>query len=152
LDGRLLASDGPLNRPEYENITEALFDETTKRLKVLLEHYKIKGKGRMTPLLLAVALANDFVPNFDVFIPPRKSGRPRSRNDVFGPSFKLAVEAEAERRGKGIADACLQLSKKRPWVNHFKASTLETRYHEEARKFDETQNALHGLLVPKPGE
>jgi hypothetical protein len=146
--------------PDYENISNALesasnalWEEIGRRLALLIGHYKINDRGEKMPLMLALALATDFVENFDVFATPPKAGRPRSRGEEFGLSFVVAVETKMRDRGTGIADACFQLSKKgQPW-DKFGPRTLETRYYEAKARLKKLDNALQRIFaeeLPKP--
>jgi hypothetical protein len=125
-------------RPDNQTetaIEAALVIETRKRFDALIKHYNLDGRKRNadTFLLLALALANDFVPNFDVRNPGKARGRPSSRSNSFGFRFIYDVERVARSRGKGVADACLQLSKKGQRWHGYKSNTLETRYHNMKR-------------------
>jgi hypothetical protein len=139
-------SKAPPDGPEYENvsnelerISNALWEETWKRLEMLSEHYQLNDRGG---LALALALAKNFVPNFDVFTTPTKSGRKRSGDEKFGFRFVFEVETVAKRHDGRITDACLHLSRRgQPW-HGFKPGTLETRYYKEKRKFQEMEKAL----------
>jgi hypothetical protein len=157
LEHAAVGLDGIPPTQVYAHASDALCEETARRLGALIEHYKLNNRGENTPLMLAFALATDFVPNFDVFNPPRALGRPRTRKATFGQDFRMAVEAKAEKRGKGIADACLQLSKKGERWHRYKSDTLESRYHELKTESEKSVEAFRlnyrGLLaegLPKP--
>lgn len=121
--------------PEHALLSRELADEAYSRILELAAHYKINDDGAGLYLMLIVALANDLVPNFNVYNPARGAGRPRKRHETYGPWLAMRVEAKAFQRGKGIADACLQLTKKgEEWAGH-KASTLQARYYEVKRAF-----------------
>ena len=149
--------------PDYENIsnalesaTNALWDEVGKRLALLIEHYKLNDWGEKKPLMLALFLATDFVPNFDVFAtPPKGPGRPPSRGDKFGLPFVFEVETVAKRHDGRITDACLHLSRRgQPW-HGFKPETLQTRYYEAKHNWDELEKKLQRMFdeeIPKPEE
>jgi hypothetical protein len=88
-------------------IEAALLVETRKRFDALIKHYNLIDRKRNadTFLLLALALANDFVPNFDVRNPGEGPGRPRTRGKIFGLSFLREVERVEKSRGRGVEDA-----------------------------------------------
>jgi hypothetical protein len=87
-------SKAPPNGPEYQNVSNelekinnALWGETWKRLELLSEHYQLNDRGPLALAALALKLADNFVPNFDVFATPPKAGRKPSRNNKFGSFF-----------------------------------------------------------------
>ena len=105
--------------------------ETRKRLKQLCDYYQIDHGDFVS---LALYLARDFIPNFDVYSMPKKKGRPSGRNIPVGAGLVLAVDRIDQERRKGIADACLALSKRDgPWKGIL-SQTLQTRYYESKKE------------------
>lgn len=119
----------------YERAKQALSSEMTSRVIALAKHYRISTESPNLLASLFIAVANDFIPNFDVYRQKAKKGRPRKRHEKFGLSFLLAVEAKAQERGKGVSDACHQLAKKSDTWHGIKPTTLETRYYELKKSF-----------------
>ncbi len=117
------------NRKEWEEANSTFKNEIWARLKVLFDHYNIEAGDY---LLLALLLANDLVPNFNVF--PRRPGRRKGRKVPIDIEFCFRVKALASIRMKGIPDACRSLAERDgPWKGA-NPDTLEVRYYEEMRR------------------
>ena len=120
---------------EAESLRREL-DLKFKKLLLLLKHYKLENAGEDRWIGLAYHLACDFVPGMQVKDRPnsKRLGRPRKvgRYSVW-LQLRDEVDKISKERGCGIADAIVQLQKRRPkdWGS-YKKTTLETRYHEAA--------------------
>lgn len=124
-------SENHPDRKEWEALNSQITSEITARLMVLLNHYCIDPRNSGAFLQLALAMANDIIPNFN--ISPSRPGRKRGREKPAGMLLFEAVRRVAAERGRGTGDACRQLVKRPgPW-NDANPSTLETRYYEEMR-------------------
>lgn len=134
------------NRKEWEDLSAEIHAEIMGRLGALLNHYFIEATNPYAYLLLSVHLANDLIPNFNVF--PNPPGR-RKRLISLKPDGVVSstVDEVARQRGCGVRDACRQLQKrsdtpfvewsadgksKKPWS----PATLETRYYEDKARVE----------------
>ncbi len=128
------------SRKEWEKLSAEIAAEIMARLKVFLDHYYIEATSPNAYLLLSLRLADDLIPNFNIF--PGNPGRPKSLIRSREGAIYAAVEEMAKKRGRGVMDACIQLQKrsdtpfaersadwesKKPWS----ARTLKTRYDED---------------------
>jgi hypothetical protein len=134
------------DRKEWEALDSQITSEMTDRLMVLLNHYRIDSRESGAFLRLALAMAIDLIPNFN--IAPSRPGRKRGREKPAGMLLCEAVDKIASERDKGIGDACRQLVKRPgPWRDG-NPNTLETRYHEEIKRLrDEVHNELAGQIA-----
>jgi hypothetical protein len=107
-------------------------DIKDQKLERLLQHYQIDRSNKNAWYKLAVALACDHVPGFEVIDKQRKGrGRPAKWKDE-----DLVVQVcEIEReRNRGIADAIRILQKRHREWKAYEPKALETRFHKAVRK------------------
>ena len=104
-----------------------------EKLLLLLRHYEIPTSEHNQWLILAWHLACDFVPGMQVVDRLPKRARPREKwgLELAHQLCDVIDTIRAEHPGRSIAHAIKIAQKRHPneW-GKYKASTLETRYHE----------------------
>lgn len=114
--------------------------KTFEKLPMLFEHYDIHEKGESRWCSLAIALAFDFVPAFQVDR-SKSPGRKNEWDMLTLTWLYMDVRAETKSRsdrGKTLSelDACRQLLKREPWNAMTKikdAKTLHNRFIESKK-------------------
>jgi hypothetical protein len=122
----------PLQRPSDEKFTlmsvmnadtpeavaarqEELVSILSHKLDLLCKHYSIDCDDPNRDLLLALALAGDFVPGFQVEAVKPKKGRPTFWTSGRTAALVIQMSYEMRTRNHGARDAAKQLAKRKPW-------------------------------------
>lgn len=109
-----------------------IVDQKTKKLLLLLDHYKIGQKQNDRWLALSLALASDFVPGMKIIEgQPRGPGRPGKWKGKVGLELIGHVQSIKNEKACGIARAIRIAQNRYPnkW-GKYTPKELESRYHE----------------------
>lgn len=123
-------------------------NQFVKRIYALMSHYEISADGNWG-LALAVKLARDFVPGFQLCVEAKVKHRPQGTYTVGGAELFEAVQARVHE-GATIKGACKDIARtKGRWKNHNPAA-LETAYHSFVRKTKQSQAELQAHPIYGP--
>lgn len=116
---------------------KTLAKEMLNRLQLLCKFYGIASSPRQY-IDLALRLAIDFVPNFDLIGRNQSAGAPIKNTIVSDAVLVHEVDEMNHNRQRGVADACRILSKRnRDWKG-IKPTTLQTRYYAAKARVNAT--------------
>ena len=133
------------DEPRLNEARELLANETVQRIDALFSHYGISQSGLEKYVQLALCLAKDFVPNFDVYARETPRGRPRGREIVAGMPLFFAVRELVERDGKKVTEACAALSKRAgPWKGK-KVKSIEIRYYQARTEYERIEKIVQSI-------
>jgi hypothetical protein len=124
-------------RPSDEEMLTARRDQLAERLAALFVHYEIDRASRDAWHALALRLAQDFVPGFEIRSIAKRERGAAKKWDAFRAARLLADVASITRRGKHKAEnACRILTEKPGFAARYgkeKPASLYTRYKESLR-------------------
>jgi hypothetical protein len=104
-----------------------------QKMVALAQHYRALSGDDVDWKAMAIGLAFDHVPGFQIVdTPSRKRGRP-GRWD-FSFEFYRAVLQLLDEGQASVANACRILSRRKGRWNGINPTTLETRFHADKRK------------------
>jgi hypothetical protein len=146
-----------LGKPDEEaekKQLDCVMEQYHQRVLALYEHYDIKPE-RGSGLGLALALARDCVPGFQVlYTPKRGRGRPPRGSGTAFMDLPLCFDVLLlVRRGQTTANACRILAKRSEYVGT-KAGTLRRRFYsamKDGRVADAASSAVVGYLLVESG-
>jgi hypothetical protein len=116
-----------------EEVHKKNLEVLDQKLVALAQHYRALSGDDVDWKALAIGLAFDHVPGFQIVdTPSRKRGRPRHWDFSF--EFYRAVLQLLDEGQASVANACRILSRRKgPW-HGINPTTLETRFHSDKRK------------------
>lgn len=141
-----LLSTGPFS---HDDVRERAALQVRK-MQLLAAHYGVENQDvNLQTLCVALELAKEFVPGFQVADPNKHDGRPQVWTELREGFLIIEMEKE-QRKGDGcsVSDAASKLSKRTPWKQicalarpQDAAGTLRKRYYS-ARRTNRWQNVL----------
>jgi hypothetical protein len=112
---------------------EKLLSRLSHGLILLHKHYSIDSNDPSCDWMLALALAQDFVPAFQVEPDKPRKGRPRLWTDGRVAALLIQMDFEMRKRKHGAKDAAEQLAKREPWKQLLEKSESTTNPAEVLR-------------------
>jgi hypothetical protein len=118
------------------------FDQITK-LPLLAAHYGIDTEAAGWMVRLLLRLAEEVVPGFQVTArPPRRAGRPPGSRKIDRRKLvKDVVELRRSQPSLDVLDVLKILRKRKEYKEH-SVPSLETRYYDGLREYEEERAAL----------
>jgi hypothetical protein len=131
---------------EYDVAMKLLIEELLKRLGMLCEHYGLPSTYDVPNQqfqLLALSLARDLIPGFDLLKVGEQRARPRSVLTRYR-ALADAIEDVVAKSEVGIIEACRKLSKQAGHWKNERQKNLQAAYyrHKAALSEDMARNAL----------